>query len=276
MKRLLLVACCLSGACVYGAIYSIFEMPPPCAGENCPEVTWVSLESGEVTLSDASDAAVYPVSAFEMSQTEVTVGQFMACVDAGVCFLPPLDGEYHYFDDELYCVLGATWNEAQAARTEVPINCITLRQMRRFAAWMGGRLPTKTEWVYAATSQNKDGYLYPWGESIPDDPCSHAAVHNRMGAGCGQGGLHEVCRFPAGHSEQGLCDLVGNVAEVVVDLDGSDDGEPDSYHLRGGFYQTSTIYRDGDTDDLEVKKWRDFGWDDPAVFAGFRIVREVP
>ena len=34
--------------------------------------------------------------------------------------------------------------------------------------------------------------------------------------------------------------------------------------------------RDDDEDDLEVKRWRDAGWDDLAVFAGFRIVREVP
>jgi formylglycine-generating enzyme required for sulfatase activity len=277
MKRFLLAIVLCSSACVYSAIYSIFEMPPPCEGDVCAAITWVALEGGEVALSDEDDSAPVQVSAFEISKNEVTVGEFMACVDAGVCFFPPLEGDYMSFEDEYYCALGATWNEANSARKEVPVNCITLRQMRRFAAWMGGRLPTDAEWLFAATSQNKEGYLYPWGDTIPADPCSHAAVHNSLGTGCGQSGLSEVCHFEAGNSDQGLCDLVGNIAEVVVNPGAVDDGDETSYSLRGGFYQSSTTYQgDSHANDLEVKAWNEDSWGSFAVFAGFRIVREVP
>jgi hypothetical protein len=86
-----------------------------------------------------------------------------------------------------------------------------------------------------------------------------------------------VCRYEAGNSEQGLCDLVGNIAEVVVEVGGVDDGDETSYDLRGGFYQSSTTYGgEDDANDLEVKRWKDPSWDSLAVFAGFRIVREVP
>jgi formylglycine-generating enzyme required for sulfatase activity len=279
MKCLLLAFTLASSACVYGAVYVLFEMPPPCAGEACPAIDWVALESGAITLQ--SEAPAIPIAAFEMSKAEVTVGNFLNCVDAGVCFLPLFEDDLKTYDDPYYCVLGASWLHRDAADRDRPVNCITVRQMRRFAAWMGGRLPTAAEWVFAATSQATYEF-YPWGDEMPQTsenvsaPCSRASLHDKRGSGCGLSRPSPVCAYPDGNSEQGICDLVGNIAEVVVRDDEVDDEEEGSYELRGGYYGASTTWDSGDEDDLEVKRWKDRQWDGFAVFAGFRIVREKP
>ena len=109
----------------------------------------------------------------------------------------------------------ATMEAPQALRgPRHPVVCVSWSQARRFANWVGGDLPTESEWMYAAQSGG-GGHLYPWGQHRAS--CEYAVMHSRRGPGCGEGRSFEVCSHTLGNSEQGLCDLAGNAWEWVLD-----------------------------------------------------------
>jgi sulfatase modifying factor 1 len=142
---------------------------------------------------------------FSISKTEVTVGQYRTCVEAGACTAP---------DDKSsskYC------NWGYSGREDHPVNCVDWNQASAFAKWAGGRLPTGEEWTYAATSGRKS-WEYPWGDE--EATCSRAIMDDG-GDGCGQGRTWPVCSKPAGNSTQGVCDLAGNVWEWTDEREGA-------------------------------------------------------
>jgi formylglycine-generating enzyme required for sulfatase activity len=91
------------------------------------------------------------------------------------------------------------------------MNCVNFAMAEGFCRWAGGRLPTESEWEYAARSRGLDR-TYPWGEAEPS--CELAAIHD---PGCTAKGTLEVCSKPAGNTEQGLCDMAGNAFEWCQD-----------------------------------------------------------
>lgn len=176
-----------------------------------PDLLWVLFLGGTYTMGSAKG---YPdtrplhavtLDPFEIMRTEVTVEMFRACVEAGRC------GEYR-LDSSADC------NWGRPGREDHPINCISWFDARDFCAWAGARLPSEAEWEHAARSGGKD-QTYPWGEDVPT--CDHAVMHDlgEPGAlsGCGTGITQPVCSRDAGSSEQGLCDLAGNVYEWMED-----------------------------------------------------------
>jgi formylglycine-generating enzyme required for sulfatase activity len=70
------------------------------------------------------------------------------------------------------------------------------------------------------------------------------------GVGCGEGRTWEICTKPLGNTEQGVCNMTGNVSEWVQDMyhndyngapdDGSAWEDPDGVYrvVRGGNYQS--------------------------------------
>jgi hypothetical protein len=130
-----------------------------------------------------------------VSAHEITVEQYKRCVDAGVCDLPDQGGS---------CL----WN--RAGYSSYPINCISWYQADTYSQWVGGRLPTKEEWLWIASSGEK-GWKYPWGDEPPR--CIHGVLSGNEES-CTQE-LSPVCRKQDGLSLQGVCDLVGNVREWI-------------------------------------------------------------
>lgn len=174
----------------------------PCEPE-CPTIAYIALTGGSFTMGDtrgvpfpvATPPTVVTVSDFSLSQSEVTVAQYKACVDAGVCSAPRM---------------GQLFNYGREERADHPVNGVSWTQAMTFAEWVGARLPSESEWEYAARSQGQD-QLYPWGDTEPT--CDHADFN---GGHCGAG-TSPVCSHPLGNSAQGLCDLAGGLWEWVAD-----------------------------------------------------------
>ena len=175
-------------------------------------IDWVPISSGTF-LMGAEDAGLeerpvhrVAMPAFEIARTPVTFKQYSACVAAGAC-LPVHDCAPALF-------LGP----------EQPVVCVDWPQAKAFSEWVGGRLPTEAEWEYAARSGGKERQ-YPWG----DDPatCSRAVLSTSLVKGCGRSATWPVCALPDGNTEQGLCDMAGNVWQWTADWHhGSYEGAP--------------------------------------------------
>lgn len=228
---------------------------------------WVSIPGGTFDMGSASgDVDEKPVHAvsvpsFEMMRTEVTVEQYQECFDAGGCSEP--------WSDEFQ----GNWG---AERTAAPVDFVDWQQAVDFCAWAGGRLPSEAEWEYAARSRGQD-VEYPWGDA--EATCDYAVMDDDTHTdGCDHSPSWDVCSRTAGNTDQGLCDIAGNVNEWVQDLyqwdfagapdDGSawEDASVAGRVLRGGGFVN-------DADDVRATR-RDyllpFTYDDET---GFRCAR---
>ncbi len=210
-------------------------------------VEWVAISGGKFIMgSDSPDrtfASAKPIhnvviKTFEISKTLVTVEQYTECMNKGGCTPPGAGGQ---------CNWGAKGRERH------PINCVDWDQANQYAKFMGGRLPSESEWEYAARGGGKK-QKYPWGDDAPT--CEKAVINGAGMDGCAKDTTMPVCSKPAGNTAQGLCDMAGNVWQWVQDkyLDsykgapsdgGAYEGEgryPGNYRvLRGGTYYGKVV-----------------------------------
>ncbi len=243
--------------------------PAPSRVMRVPDIVWVTLPGGVFQMGSSdgrrNERPVHRVivGAFEISKTEVTVAQYRLCVEAGACTEPETRWK------------GCNWG--QDGRDDHPVNCVDWTQAAQFARWVGGRLPTEAEWEFAARSRGQDR-TYPWGDAPPT--CARAVIPAPNGNGCGKESTWPVCSTPEGNTEQGLCDMAGNVWEWVADWYQEDyyaDSPQDNpqgpawghYRVaRGGAWFSPTEY---------LRTTARYG-DRPGgkrIDMGFRVVREV-
>lgn len=140
---------------------------------------------------DEGPAHIVRLPAFKLTRTEITAGQYNACVVSGACRSPPS------FD---------------MTKASYPVTARTFQDARDYCSWARMRLPTEAEWEFAA--RGVSSYEFPWGHT-PSPDCDRAVM-----MGCG--GIGPVGALPAGASPEGVMDLAGNVAEWVNDWFGFD------------------------------------------------------
>ena len=173
----------------------------PAAGASAAaaDIEWVPITGGTFMMGSAETGAVplHPVTVktFRIARTPVTVRQYSACVAAGACKPVP--------------------EVCLSSDGAMPMVCVTLEDAQAFSRWVGGRLPSEAEWEYAARSGGQQR-KFPWG----DEPatCERAVMNqDYQNCGCARISSWPVCSKPRGNTDQGLCDMAGNVFEWVAD-----------------------------------------------------------
>jgi formylglycine-generating enzyme required for sulfatase activity len=176
-------------------------------------LSWVYLRGGGFTLGSVEDRGtkrekppvLVTLQDFSLTLSEVTVEQYGRCVRAGKCRLRPATDK----------VLPPTCNLDRGDRLDHPMNCVDWQMAADYCAFAEGRLPSESEWEYAARGMGQDRE-YPWG----DDPATCERAHlsqDESKTRCEPRGTVPVCSKPTGNTPQGLCDMAGNVLEWLAD-----------------------------------------------------------
>jgi formylglycine-generating enzyme required for sulfatase activity len=167
------------------------------AGSGKAGIAWVRIPGGSFMMGSndgrSNEKPVHSVRvrSFLMSKTEVTVGQYRRCVEAGRCTEPST---------------GYKCNWDESGREDHPINCVHWGQARTFAKWVGADvdLPTEAEWEYAA--RGGQGFKYAGSDYF--DEVAWCGLNSR-------GSTHSVGTKKA--NGFGLHDMSGNVWEWTLD-----------------------------------------------------------
>ena len=164
-----------------------------------------------IAFPDYSRARIIPMCRFFMDLTPVTNRQFYEFISST-----------HYSPADTSNFLRHWVNQRPPeGKEEHPVVYISLEDARAYARWAGKRLPTETEWQYAA--QGCDGRKFPWGNTMDSTRCNFKLNHTTAT------GL-----FLNGKSVFGAMDLTGNVWQMTDDV--YDNGSYLYNIIRGGSF----------------------------------------
>lgn len=258
----------------------------------------VSLPGGRVVMGTDTEpwaydnerpAHVVDVAPFRIDRTPVTNEAYATFVDDG-----------GYDDPRWWSSAGWDWrHEAQLAAPQgwrreggggwtvrrfghridlpshEPVQHVCWYEADAFARWSGRRLPTETEWEYAASwSPERAKRRYPWGDH---DPTPALANLGRLGLGPDPVGAH-----PDGATEAGVLGMVGDVWEWTAS----------TFHGYPGFVsfpypEYSEVFFGDEYRVLRGGSWATHpsacratfrNWDYPIrrqIFCGFRCARDA-
>lgn len=199
---------------------------------------------GSDDLHDRNPARSVDIKPFYLDRTEVTNAQYEEFVRATGRQAP------------------LHWSNSRPpeGRADHPVAWVTCRDAIEYCKWRSQqedatyRLPTESEWEYAASydPETSKKSVYPWGDEFDK---SHA---NLSGGNTQSVGSKEQDKSPLG-----VYDLAGNVAEWTS----SDDGK--SYVVRGG-----SMDDEGDPQTARVSFRHQTDPNTKGAGIGFRCVRE--
>lgn len=141
---------------------------------------------------------------FYLDVTEVTNAEFAEFVKEEPEWAPgAIPGSFHngrYLEH---------WNGGtpESEQADNPVVFVPWYAAVAYCGWRGKRLPTESEWEYAARGDLEDAQ-FPWGDEPPDSTRVNWAYS-------GLGGAVTVRSYPP--NPYGLYDVAGNVWEYVVD-----------------------------------------------------------
>jgi len=168
------------------------------------------LDDDECTRTELPLHGVHIAKSFWMASTETTNGAYQSCVNAHACV-----------------ALGEALVSQDNGVSRLPVTWIDAGQAREFCRWLGGDLPTESEWEYAARGGLQNS-RYPWGDRISSTNARFRTARPE--------GAAPVGSFPP--NGYGLHDMSGNVAEWCVGPMASD-GKP-FIIVKGGSYKTAS------------------------------------
>ncbi|MEB3311910.1 MAG: SUMF1/EgtB/PvdO family nonheme iron enzyme [Snowella sp.] len=144
---------------------------------------------------------------YQIDQYPVTNGQYLAFIETG-----------GYDNPSYWSPAGWQWRieqnitqplywRADRAWMNHPVCGVSYYEAEAYAQFVGKRLPTEAEWEKAASwdESDQEQRLYPWGDQFPD---SAFCNHNYL-----LGQTSPVNHYPAGKSDYGCYDMLGNVWE---------------------------------------------------------------
>lgn len=191
-------------------------------------------------FSDEMPRHTVQIDPFYLDKYEVSNAQFSKFIEEAAY---DAEGNWQkYFDQDRldHPVVNVTWNDAQA-----------------YAKWAGKRLPSESEWEYAAKG-DKNVKWFSWGDSVDATRANYRYNGESFFEGLGRlMGLRKINTKPVGSYKSngyGLYDLCGNVSEWCSD----------AYKPYPGYSK--------DESDFSGKVTRGGNWDSPnAVFIRVNI-----
>ena len=236
------------------------------------ELRFAGLPGGTFRMG-AEDPLAYPddgegpvrtvsVDPFAIATTTVTIAQFAAFVAAtghrtdaeahgtSLVFSGLLPAQLRSASPTVVAtpwwqeVAGACWFEPEGPgsrvddRVDHPVTHVSQRDAAAYAEWVGARLPTETEWEYAARG-GLDQQPYPWGaERTPGGKVRMNTFPGEFPDGpTGPVGTVAAESFPP--NGYGLHNMTGNVWEWTSSPFRTTDRRP---VLRGGSYMCHASY----------------------------------
>ncbi|NNE56674.1 MAG: formylglycine-generating enzyme family protein [Hellea sp.] len=202
------------------------------------------------------------ITSFNIDETEVTNGQFAAFVDAtgyitdaekpqpgydvtgGAVFVEPTDENPSWWQ----FIDGANWRHPEGPDSSIkgrafePVVQVSLNDARAYAKWAGRRLPTESEWEYAANAGADTEFV--WGdERAPNDK---EMANSWQGTFPIENTLEDgyLFRAPVGCYDPnnfGLYDMIGNVWEWTETVYQDSAGEP-IHVIKGGSFLCAPNY----------------------------------
>ena len=180
--------------------------------------------------SDDDEAPIHEVrlGAFWLDVTEVTNAQYAAFMaDSGYVTADEIDGAgYTVLTGNFENVSGANWRHPQGPGSDIvgqddhPVTMVSWDDSRAYCAWAGGRLPTESQWEYAA--RGPQATTYPWGDLFSDErvnSCDRNCPMDWANDDTDDGYVFAaaVGTFGGGQSWVGAEDMAGNVWEWTAD-----------------------------------------------------------
>lgn len=183
------------------------------------------------------------IKGFLLSESEVTVGQYRACVDENQCTRPQCGW---LFDSK------NTWTSRPKENEEYPVNCLNIEQMQKFLDWSGTLLPYSYQWHYAA------GAGKPYTQNYLDQIRRSGWTRNNS-----NGSLHKVKQKKG--NGFGLFDMGGNLNEMTNEVVEAV-FEPKCYRAYGG----------SAFDQSTVNVAECLGINERNKSTGFRVMKKLP
>lgn len=219
------------------------------------------------------------VSPFYMDKSEVTNKDFVEFLNGNFAFKLKTAKKYYKFNSPYSLI---KYNDGLYAVGEgyddYPVVNVSWYGANVYAKSLGKRLPTESEWEFAASIGGT--YEYPWGDEWDSSKSNNNELADellieKMAHFYGNRGILPVESFEA--NEFGLYDMAGNVSEWVADFYNPEfysmSPEKDPVGPNNGIYKVKRGGSWENGNEIQKAFWRD--WTLPDIMlndTGFRLV----